>query len=96
MKTNEENRKLLSNQIATRNTKEKKAGQVELARKLDANVRVTNFQMLFAAHRARAQDPGMHTNTCKFSQKITTDGIATSDTSDTRSKYHNDHRIVVS
>ena len=45
MKTNEENRKLLSNQIATRNTKEKKAGQVELARKLDANVRVTNFRV---------------------------------------------------
>ena len=29
--------KLLSNQIATRNTKEQKAGQVELARKLDPN-----------------------------------------------------------
>ena len=35
--------KLLSSQIATRNTKEKKAGQVEHARKLNANVRVTNF-----------------------------------------------------
>ena len=40
--------KLLFNQIATRNTNEKKAEQVELARKLDANVRVTNFRVLFA------------------------------------------------
>ena len=38
MKTQNIKRKLLSNQIATRNTKEKKAGQVELARKLDAIV----------------------------------------------------------
>ena len=45
----------MSNQIATRNMKEKKAGQVELARKLDANVRVTNFRVLFAAYRARVQ-----------------------------------------
>ena len=34
MKTQNIKGKLLSNQIATRNTKEKKAGQVELARKL--------------------------------------------------------------
>ena len=39
--------KLLSNQTATRNTKEKKA-----ARELDANVRVTKFGVLFAAYRA--------------------------------------------
>ena len=45
------------NQIATRNTKEKKAWQAELARKLDANVRVTNFRVLFAAYRARVQGP---------------------------------------
>ena len=43
--------KLLSNQIATQ--KKKKAGQVELARKLDANVRVTNFRVLFAAYRVQ-------------------------------------------
>ena len=46
MKTQSIKGKLLSNQIATRNTKEKKAGQVELAWKLDANVRV-----FFAAYR---------------------------------------------
>ena len=45
--------KLLFNQIAARNTKEKKkAEQTELARKLDANVRV-----VFAAYRARVQGP---------------------------------------
>ena len=33
----------------------KKAGQAELARKLDANVRVTKFRVLFAAFRARVQ-----------------------------------------
>ena len=47
----------MSNQIATSNTKEKKARQVELARKLDANVRVTSFRVLFAAYRARVQGP---------------------------------------
>ena len=47
---------LLPNQTATRNTK-KKAGQAELARKLNANVRVTNFRVLFAAYRARVQGP---------------------------------------
>ena len=57
MKTQNIKGKLLSNQIATRNTKEKKAGQVELAQKLDANVRVTNFRVLFAAYRARVQGP---------------------------------------
>ena len=35
----------------------KKAGQVELARKLDANVRVMNFRVSFVAHRARVQGP---------------------------------------
>ena len=35
--------KLLSNQIETSNTKEETAGQAELARKQDVNVRVTNF-----------------------------------------------------
>ena len=55
MKTQNIKEKLLSNQIAPRNTKEKKAGQVELARKLDANVRATNFPVLFAAYRARVQ-----------------------------------------
>ena len=49
MKTQNIKGKLLSNQIATRNTKEKKARQVELARKLDPNVRVMNFRVLFAA-----------------------------------------------
>ena len=40
--------KLLSNQIATRNTKEKKkTGQVELARKLD--ISVTTSRVLFVA-----------------------------------------------
>ena len=33
----------------------KKAGQVELARTLDANVRVTNVCVLSAAYRARVQ-----------------------------------------
>ena len=47
----------MSNQIATHNTKEKKAEQVELARKLDANIRVTNFRVLFAAYRACVQGP---------------------------------------
>ena len=42
-------------QLATRKTK--KAGQVDLARKLDANVRVKNFRGLFAAYRARVQGP---------------------------------------
>ena len=54
MKTQNIKGKLLSNQIATR---KKKAGQVELERKLDANVRVTNFRVLFAAYRARVQGP---------------------------------------
>ena len=36
--------KLLSNQIETSNTKEETAGQAELARKQDVNVRVTNFR----------------------------------------------------
>ena len=57
MKTQNIKGKLLSNQIPTRNTKEKKTGQVELARKLDANVRVTNFHVLFEAYRARVQGP---------------------------------------
>ena len=43
MKTQNIKEKLLSNQIAPRNTKEKKAGQV------------TNFRVLFAAYRARVQ-----------------------------------------
>ena len=47
----------MSNQIATHNTNEKKAGQAELTRKLDANVRVTNFRVLFAAYHARVQGP---------------------------------------
>ena len=47
--------KLLSNQIATRTTKEKKAGQAELARKLNANVGTTNVCVLFAAYRTRVQ-----------------------------------------
>ena len=47
----------MSNQIATRNTKEKKAGQAELAQKLDANVRVTNFRAFFAAYLAHVQGP---------------------------------------
>ena len=42
---------MLSNQ----NERKKKAGQVELAQKLDANVRVTNFRELFAAYRACVQ-----------------------------------------
>ena len=33
----------------------KKGGPAELAQKLDANVRVTNFCALFAAYRARVQ-----------------------------------------
>ena len=57
MKTQNIKGKLLFNQIATRDTKEKKAGQAELARKPDANVRVTNFRVLFAAYRARVQGP---------------------------------------
>ena len=57
MKTQNIKGKLLSNQIATCNTTEKKAGQVELAQKLDANVRVMNFRVLFAAYRARVQSP---------------------------------------
>ena len=48
---------LLSNQIATRNTNEKKTGQVELVRKLAANNRVTNFRVLFGAYRVRVQGP---------------------------------------
>ena len=40
--------KLLSNQIAAHNLKEKK---------LDANVRVKNFRVLFAAYRARVPGP---------------------------------------
>ena len=52
MKTQNIKGKLLSNQIATRNTKEKKAGQVDFSRKLDANVRV-----LFAAYCAHVQGP---------------------------------------
>ena len=47
MKTQNIKGKFLFNQITTRNTKEKKAGQVELARKLDANARVTNFSCAF-------------------------------------------------
>ena len=57
MKTQNIKRKLLLNQIATRNTKERKAGQVELARKLDTNVRATNFRVLFAAYCARVPGP---------------------------------------
>ena len=57
MKTQNIKGKLLSNQIATRNTKEKKAGRVELARKLDADVRVTDFRVLFAAYLAHVQGP---------------------------------------
>ena len=50
--------KLLSNQIATATRKKKKAGQVELARKLDSNnVRVTNFGVLFTAYCARVAGP---------------------------------------
>ena len=49
--------KYLSNQIGTRNLKEKKAWQAELARKLDANVRDTNLRVLFAAFRACVQGP---------------------------------------
>ena len=45
----------IRSQLAAR--KKKKAGQVELARKLDANVRVTNFRVLFAAYRARVHGP---------------------------------------
>ena len=56
-KTQNIKRQLLSNQVATRNTKEKKAGQAGLARKLDASFRVTNFRVLFAAYRARVQMP---------------------------------------
>ena len=56
MKTPNTIRKKLSfNQIATRHTKEKKAGQVEFAQKLDAKVRVTNFRVLFASFCARVQ-----------------------------------------
>ena len=47
--------KLLSNQIVTRNMKEKKAGQAELARKLYANICITNFRALFVAYCARVQ-----------------------------------------
>ena len=47
--------KLLSNQIATRNNK--KAGQVELARKLAANVRVADFHVLFVVYSARVHGP---------------------------------------
>ena len=49
--------KLLSNQIVTHNTKEKKAGLAELVRKPDANVRVTNFRVFFVAYCARVQGP---------------------------------------
>ena len=56
-KTQNIKEKLLSNQIETRNPKEKKAGQAEFARKLDANFRVTNFCVLFVAYRARVQSP---------------------------------------
>ena len=42
-------------QLATR--KNQKARRAELARKLDANVRVTNICVLFAAYRARVQGP---------------------------------------
>ena len=55
MKTQNIKEKLLSNQITTCNRKGKKAGHDELARKLDANVRVTNFRVLFAAYHARVQ-----------------------------------------
>ena len=48
--------KLLSNKIATRNAKKSWAG---LARKLDANVHVTNFRVLSVAYRARLQGPLM-------------------------------------
>ena len=56
-----QSQKLLSDQIATRNSQhetrntKKQAGQVELAQKLDAKVRVTNFCVLFAAYRTRVQ-----------------------------------------
>ena len=53
MKTQNIKGKLLSNQITTRNTKEKKAGQVELARKLDANT------FMLRNYRARKQGPLM-------------------------------------
>ena len=60
MRTQNIKGKLLSNHIATRNTNEKKAGQVELARK-----RVTNFRVLFSASRARVQGPlGWYQNQC--------------------------------
>ena len=48
---------MLSNQIATRNIKEKDAEQAELARKLGGKVHVTDFCVLLAAYRARVQDP---------------------------------------
>ena len=47
----------MSNQIATSNTKEKKAGQAELARKINVNDGVTTFRVFFAAYGARVQDP---------------------------------------
>ena len=45
----------IRSRLATR--KGKKSGQAELARKLDANVRVTNFRVLFAVYHARVQGP---------------------------------------
>ena len=47
----------MSSQIATSNTKDKKAGHAELARKLDTNDRAMNFCVLFAAYRACVQGP---------------------------------------
>ena len=70
MKTQNIKEKLLSNQIATRNTK-KKAGQVELARKLDANVCVTNSRVLFVAYRARVQGPKQSRQTSLKSRPCT-------------------------
>ena len=70
MKTQNIKGKLLSNQIATRNTK-KKAGQVEVARKLDANVRVTNFRVLFEAYRAPVQGSKQSRQTSLKSRQCT-------------------------
>ena len=58
MKTNDKNVKYWrKNVVQSERKKKKKAGQVELAQKLDANVRVTNFRELFAAYGARVQGP---------------------------------------
>ena len=61
MKTNKENanyeRKIVVQSDRNSQHERKKAGQVELARKLDANVCATNFRVLFEAYRARVQGP---------------------------------------